>query len=70
VDDERALAEAIRQLCADEPLRCRLARQALQSARARHSTTALAGATEAVYERALRAAHRPGPTNVPTQASP
>lgn len=67
VDDPASLAEAIGQLCSDEPLRRTLAQQAQQSARARHSTLALAGATEAVYERALRAGRRKLPEARPTE---
>lgn len=67
VDDAESLAEAIGQLCSDDSLRSTLSRQARQSARARHSTQALAGATEAVYERALRASKHASPARTPTE---
>ena len=52
-DDAEALSAAILRLCEDDPLRQSLAREALESARLRFSTRALAHATEAVYSRVL-----------------
>lgn len=61
-DDADSLAAAIRRLAIDEPLRLALAQEARQTARARHSTASLAGATQEVYERVVRAHRGPGAT--------